>query len=160
MITSINLSLYFPTGTHNTERTDSMEWKDKVDQSHSQGELRLEDNEIVIPRSGLYFVYSQASFDVNCQSGSMVHLSHIVKRWSEAYGNDDTKRQYQTILHSLRTACQGGESNNQERWFSSIYMGAVFNLKAGDRLRTEMEERMLHSLEDSPGKNFFGVFAL
>ncbi|XP_033493581.1 tumor necrosis factor-like [Epinephelus lanceolatus] len=156
-------------GEYNPERTTSVEWRSQVDQSHSQGGLRLEDNEIVIPQHGLYFVYSQASFRVNCSesddiiSQPLVHLSHTVKRWSKSYGNDDGQKSYQTILHSIRTVCQKtADSNPAEdgHWFSTVYMGAVFNLRKGDRLKTEMPMRMLQSLEDEPGKTFFGVFAL
>ncbi|XP_039977724.1 tumor necrosis factor a (TNF superfamily, member 2) [Xiphias gladius] len=158
-------------GEYNPEMKTSVEWKNQVDQSHSQGGLELNNNEIVIPQNGLYFVYSQVSFRVSCSSSDtddttskpMVHLSHTVKLWSSSYGNDNAKKSYQTILHSIRTACQKtarsdwGEEGN---WFSAVYMGAVFNLRKGDRLKTMMEEKMLPELEDEPGKTFFGVFAL
>ncbi|XP_022062949.1 tumor necrosis factor a (TNF superfamily, member 2) [Acanthochromis polyacanthus] len=156
-------------GEYNSNIKTSVEWKNNVDQSHFQGGLELNNNEIVIPENGLYFVYSQASFRVNCSSNnvddtaSMVHLSHTVTRWSSSYGNDDAKKSYQTILHSIRTACQKtaiSDSDEDESWFSAVYMGAVFNLKKGDRLKTVMEEEMLKKLEDEPGKTFFGVFAL
>ncbi|XP_072226961.1 tumor necrosis factor a (TNF superfamily, member 2) [Leuresthes tenuis] len=157
-------------GEHNPSISNSVEWRSQVDQSHSQGGLELNNNEIVIPRNGLYFVYSQASFRVSCSSYDaddtiskpMVHLSHTVKRWSSSYGNDDEKS-YQTILHSVRTACQKTASGNIDAngsWFSAVYMGAVFDLRKGDRLRTVMEEKMLEQLEDDPGKTFFGVFSL
>nr|XP_046274511.1 tumor necrosis factor a (TNF superfamily, member 2) [Scatophagus argus] len=158
-------------GKYNPDIKNSVEWRNHVDQSHSQGGLELDNNEIVIPRNGLYFIYSQASFRVVCGSSDaddiiskpMVHLSHTVKRWSTTYGNDDTKESYETILHSVRTACQktANSSPVQEgSWFSAVYMGAVFNLSKGDRLKTEMEEKMLSNLEDEQGKTFFGVFAL
>lgn len=142
-----------------------------MDQAHSQGGLELDNNEIVIPRNGLYFIYSQASFRVNCSSSNvddstsrpMVHLSHTVQRWSSTYGNDDAEKSYETILNSVRTACQKTGSSNSEHegsWFSTVYMGAVFNLSKGDRLKTVMEEKMLLDLEDDPGKTFFGVFSL
>ncbi|XP_029022678.1 tumor necrosis factor a (TNF superfamily, member 2) [Betta splendens] len=160
-------------GKHNSARTDSVEWKNQVDQSHYQGELKLDDNEIVIPHNGLYFVYSQASFKVNCSFGAeddhdaasrpLVHLSYTVKRWSKSYGNDDAKRSYQTILHSIRTVCQkirSSDLDEQGKWYSAIYMGAVFDLKREDRLKTVMEKKNLLEVEDEPGKTFFGVFAL
>uniref|UniRef100_A0A3Q0T9K5 Tumor necrosis factor n=1 Tax=Amphilophus citrinellus TaxID=61819 RepID=A0A3Q0T9K5_AMPCI len=158
-------------GVHNSKLNTSVEWKDRVDQSHSQGGLELKNNEIVIPRDGLYFVYSQASFRVSCRNDNaddtsshpMVHLSHTVQRWSRSYGNDDVKRDYATILHSIRTACQkttSSDSDEDGSWYSAVYMGAVFNLYRGDTLRTLMEEEMLNKLEDDPGKTFFGVFAL
>ncbi|XP_042362688.1 tumor necrosis factor a (TNF superfamily, member 2) [Plectropomus leopardus] len=157
-------------GKYNPERKTSVEWKTQVDHFHSQGGLELSDNEIVIPRNGLYFVYSQASFRVNCSSSDtddstpnpMVHLSQTVKRWSDSYGNDHGTKYYQTILHSIRTVCQKKASSNpdEENWFSAVYMGAVFNLRRGDKLKTVMKEKMLQSLEDDPGKTFFGVFSL
>ncbi|XP_071775249.1 tumor necrosis factor a (TNF superfamily, member 2) [Centroberyx gerrardi] len=155
-------------GEHNPDLKTSVEWKEGVDQYHSQGGLKLDHNEIVIPRDGLYFVYSQASFRVSCHSDAdatakpMVHLSHSVQRWSRTYGNDDNKK-YETILHSLRTACQRTVSDEPEEegnWFSAVYMGAVFNLRREDRLKTVMEEGLLDKLEEEPGKTFFGVFAL
>ncbi|XP_078124567.1 tumor necrosis factor-like [Sander vitreus] len=158
-------------GEYNPERKTSVEWKNGVDQSHFQGGLELNDNEIVIPQTGLYFVYSQASFRVNCISSDaddttskpMIHLSHTVKRWSSSYGGRDATKSYQTILHSVRTACQMKASSDPDEegsWFSAVYMGAVFNLMRGDRLKTVMEEKMLQGLEDDQGKTFFGVFAL
>ncbi|XP_023250710.1 tumor necrosis factor-like [Seriola lalandi dorsalis] len=158
-------------GKHNENLSTSVEWKNNVDQSHATGGLKLENNEIVIPRTGLYFVYSQASFRVSCTSSDaddatskpMVHLSHTVKRWSSSYGGDNTENSYQTILHSLRTACQktaSSDGDEEGNWYTAVYMGAVFNLRKGDRLKTMMEERMLLKLEDEPGKTFFGVFAL
>uniref|UniRef100_UPI0037E8F3AA tumor necrosis factor-like n=1 Tax=Semicossyphus pulcher TaxID=241346 RepID=UPI0037E8F3AA len=158
-------------GQRNPEIQTSVEWRTQVDQSHAQGGLKLDHNEIVIPQSGLYFVYSQASFRVSCSSSDaddssprpLVHLSHTVQRWSSLYSNDDTKKTYSTILHSVRTACQKTNSSDPDQegsWFSAVYMGAVFNLSQGDRLRTVMEERMLEDLEEEPGKTFFGVFAL
>nr|XP_020480482.1 tumor necrosis factor-like [Monopterus albus] len=160
-------------GEYNPAIKTSVEWKDQVDQSHFQGGLVLSNNEIVIPQNGLYFVYSQVSFRVRCSisndddddttSKPIVHLSHTVMRWSSSYCTDNTTNCYQTILHSIHTACQktaSSDPDDEGHWFSAVYMGAVFNLKKGDTLKTEMEEKMLLDLEDEPGKTFFGVFAL
>lgn len=141
----------------------SVEWMTQVDQSHYQGGLQLKNNEIVIPRNGLYFIYSQASYRVSCSSSDTgVHLSHIVKHWSSKYGNDDNHEPYEPILHSVRTVCQKTaiSADEEEGTFSAVYMGAVFSLSEGDRLKTVMEEMMLPNLEDESGKTFFGVFAL
>ncbi|KAK1880219.1 Tumor necrosis factor [Dissostichus eleginoides] len=157
-------------GHHNPSRKNAIEWKDDGDQTHSQGGLKLKRNEIVIPRPGLYFVYSQASFHVNCLSSDaeeglpqpLVHLSHIVQRCSDTFGKDD-EDSYQTILHSLRTACQMKQSSDPDEeglWYSTVNVGAVFNLSRGDRLRTLTEEKTLPGLEDGNGDTFFGVFQL
>ncbi|XP_077446668.1 tumor necrosis factor a (TNF superfamily, member 2) [Stigmatopora argus] len=154
------------TGQYNSEIVNSVEWINQVDPSHSQGGLELKNNEIVIPQGGLYFVYSQVSFRVSCRmdenddasATSMIHLTHRVGRWSSSFGND----KYRTILHSVRTACRKTASGNAEeegKWYSAVYMGAVFNLNKGDRLKT-VTEKMLPNLEEEAGKTFFGVFAL
>ncbi|KAM7372714.1 hypothetical protein PAMP_007616 [Pampus punctatissimus] len=152
-------------GEYNPARQTSVEWKSHVDQSHFQGGLELNNNEIVIPQNGLYFVYSQVSFRVSCSSNDIttepaIHLSHTVERWSHSYGNNGS---YHTILHSIRTVCQKTVSSDPAedgKLFSAVYMGAVFNLNKDDRLRTVTGEKILPMLEDEPGKNFFGVFAL
>ncbi|XP_054877927.1 tumor necrosis factor a (TNF superfamily, member 2) [Poeciliopsis prolifica] len=156
-------------GEHDPTIKTSVKWMSKVNQAHSQGGLELKDNEILIPRNGLYFVYSQASFRVSCSSNAddltsnhMIHLSHTVKRWSRSFGPND-ERSYRTLLHSVRTVCQGTASkdpDSAESSFSAVYMGAVFDLKSGDRLKTVMEEKMLEKLEEEEGKTYFGVFAL
>ncbi|XP_008419753.1 tumor necrosis factor a (TNF superfamily, member 2) [Poecilia reticulata] len=156
-------------GVHDPAINTSVKWMSKVDQAHSQGGLELKDNEILIPQNGLYFVYSQASFRISCNSNAddltsnhMIHLSHTVKRWSRSFGSND-ERSYQTLLHSVRTVCQGTASKDPDSagsFFSAVYMGAVFDLKSGDRLKTVMEEKMLEKLEEDAGKTYFGVFAL
>lgn len=140
-----------------------------MNQAHSQEGLELKDNEILIPHNGLYFVYSQASFRVSCSSNAddlisnhMIHLSHTVKRWSRSFGSND-ESSYRTLLHSVRTVCQGTASKDPDSAgsrFTAVYMGAVFDLKSGDRLKTVMEEKMLEKLEEDAGKTYFGVFAL
>lgn len=169
-IISFTISFYSLTGEYNPDYNEktAVEWKTQVDQSHSQGGLELENNEIVIPQDGLYFVYSQASFRVSCSSDDansqpMVHLSHSVRRSSRSYGNNDATTPYKTILHSVRTACQktvSSDSDGEGSWYSAVYMGAVFSLNEQDRLKTVTEEKILPDLEDEPGKTFFGVFAL
>ncbi|XP_029975882.1 tumor necrosis factor-like [Salarias fasciatus] len=152
-------------GLHNSSLKTSVQWMDQVGQSHAQGGLRLEDNQIVIPSAGLYFVYSQASFAVRCggddpEDVSLVHLSHTVKRWSDSWASERTDESYHTILHSTRTACQQGAPRPDGFWYSAVYMGAVFSLRGGDRLSTAVGEDMLDKLEDEDGKTYFGVFAL
>lgn len=145
-----------------------MEWTDSVGQVFSQGGLKLNNNEIVIPQMGLYFVYSQASFHVSCKANpkhpnkDMVHLSNTVTRWSPSYGTEDNKV-YQTLLNSVRTVCKkssNSEAASEGKWYNAVYVGAVFSLERGDRLRTVTENRLLPHLESGAGKNFFGVFAL
>uniref|UniRef100_A0A4W5NKZ7 Lymphotoxin-alpha n=1 Tax=Hucho hucho TaxID=62062 RepID=A0A4W5NKZ7_9TELE len=153
----------------NGEYKSSVEWTDDEDQGFSQGGLKLNNNEIVIPLSGLYFIYSQASFHVSCKADpkhpnnqDMVHLSNTVTRWSPSYGSEDNK-EYQTLLNSVRTVCKkssNSEAASEGKWYNAVYVGAVFSLEKGDRLQAVIEKRLLPHLETGAGKNFFGVFAL
>ena len=140
-----------------------MEWKQDVDQSHAEG-LILDHNEIVIPTSGLYFVYSQASFHVSCHLDDKdigKTVSYGVKLWSPSYGNTENNKQYETILRSVRTTCENSnDPEADDKWYGSVYMGAVFNLHKGDRLKTIMEKKFLPLLDEKSGNTFFGVFAL
>lgn len=143
--------------------TAKLVWRSDQGQAFAQGGLQLRDNAIVIPATGLYFVYSQASFRVSCGDGDQegagtgpVPLSHLVWRHSDSVGGRST------LLSAVRSACQlaapqGGYSQGHG-WYNTLYLGAVFQLKAGDKLWTETNQ--LSQLETDEGKNFFGVFAL
>uniref|UniRef100_A0A674N6N9 Lymphotoxin-alpha n=1 Tax=Takifugu rubripes TaxID=31033 RepID=A0A674N6N9_TAKRU len=144
-------------------RKDQVEWKNGQGQAFAQGDFQLDNNTIIIPKTGLYFVYSQASFRVTCGEGdkhspgkSHIPLSHRVWRYSDSIGTETT------LLNAVRSACQnsaleGGYSEGQS-CYNAIYLGAVFQLKMGDKLRTETNQ--LSELETEEGKTFFGVFAL
>ncbi|XP_036929289.1 tumor necrosis factor b (TNF superfamily, member 2) [Acanthopagrus latus] len=142
---------------------DQVEWKNGQGQAFAQGGFRLVDNKIVIPQTGLYFVYSQASFRVSCSDGDeegagrhLTPLSHTISRFSESMGTDVS------LMSAVRSACQNTaheDSYSDGRgWYNTIYLGAVFQLNRGDRLETETNQ--LSELETDEGKTFFGVFAL
>lgn len=139
-----------------------LEWLTSQGQAFSQGNLQLQDNQIVIPKSGLYFVYSQASFSVSC-SGShssndeLTPLSHRIWRHADSMGGTVP------LMRGERSACQsagGAEGSGLagQNWYNTIYLGAVFKLKKNDRLWTETSP--MSKVEMEEGKTFFGVFAL
>ncbi|XP_013856177.1 tumor necrosis factor [Austrofundulus limnaeus] len=129
-------------------------------QAFAQGGLRLHQNQILVPQTGLYFVYSQASFRVSCSEEAgharrPTPLSHRIWRFSDSIGSKVS------LMSAVRSACQNGPEEGGKRGqgcYSSIYLGAVFSLKKGDRLWTETSQ--LSDLETDEGKTFFGVFAL
>ncbi|XP_046875321.1 tumor necrosis factor a (TNF superfamily, member 2) [Hypomesus transpacificus] len=151
---AIHLEGYYDASYSNT----TVQWSDDVSQAFSQGNLKLVNNEIVIPSTGLYFVYSQVSFKIHCQAEKMVHLSHSINKLSDSYGNsdDDDEKRYLPLLHSTRTVCGSSQGNS----YTVVYMGAVFHMKDGDRLKTVTESRHVPHLQEKSGENFFGVFAL
>lgn len=137
---------------------DTLKWSDDVSSAFAKGGLTLKNNEIIIPKSGLYFVYSQASFRVDCQVKDAelegpVYLSHAVKRKSNLFGDE------RPLLQSIRSSCNRVVSEENGRgWYGTINLGAVFNLEEGDQLSTETSP-VGDVLEDSD-KTFFGAFAL
>ncbi|KAG7325829.1 hypothetical protein KOW79_010754 [Hemibagrus wyckioides] len=137
----------------------SVVWTDSADQSFASG-LKLEGNKITILRKGLYFVYSQASYRLNCladneeSEGQVVHMSHTISRWSDSYGA------WKPLLSATRSACKQTYGEHQSHWYGAIYLGAAFELDAGDQLRTVMDKKLLSKVESSGGKTFFGAFSL
>lgn len=127
-----------------------MKWVSDVDQSFEQGGLKLIENQIHIPADGLYFVYSQVAYAVQCKDGETRRfLSHTILRHSDAMGG---KMPLQNSGHSI---CQ---SDDNETTYSTIYLGAVFKLLEGDKLSTSTE--YVYDILDDSAKTFFGVFAL
>ncbi|XP_041932597.1 tumor necrosis factor a (TNF superfamily, member 2) [Alosa sapidissima] len=132
------------------EDANEVQWKDDVDHAFHHGGLKLVDNEIVIPKKGLYFVYSQVSFDVDCGSTTdHEHPSHAVRRKSKVFEGEHT------LLNTMRSSCQGASNDH---WYGAINLGAVFSLEEGDLLSTTTGP--MPFVEESAGKTFFGVFAL
>ncbi|KAJ8354522.1 hypothetical protein SKAU_G00220890 [Synaphobranchus kaupii] len=135
----------------------SVLWRDGDGHSFFQGGLKLKNNEIIIPQNGLYFVYSQVSFRVQCGStvGRMKKpLSHMILRWSDSY-NDQ-----KPLLSAVRTMCQRDAvgHDRSRHLYNAVYMGAIFSLESEDRLWTETNQ--LEDVDGDEGKTFFGVFAL
>ncbi|XP_068425749.1 tumor necrosis factor b (TNF superfamily, member 2) [Clinocottus analis] len=140
-----------------------IEWRSGQGQAFAQGGFRLVNNQIVIPQTGLYFVYSQASFRVSCNDGDEegagrrhTPLSHRIWRYSDSLGRKAS------LMNAVRSACQNTPQEDSYRdgqgWYNTIYLGAVFQLHKGDQLWTETNQ--LPELETEDGRTFFGVFAL
>ncbi|KAG7321691.1 hypothetical protein KOW79_014549 [Hemibagrus wyckioides] len=140
----------------------SPHWVSGVDQSFTKGGLKLEDNNIVIPHDGLYFVYSQASYEMKCMSSeedsenSNIHLSYSI-RWTSLTSPSTSKH---FLLSGVKTMCQTKteEQGNGHTVYDSIYLGAVFQLYKGDKLSTEANN--LGAINKHSSKTFFGVFEL
>ncbi|XP_034385061.1 tumor necrosis factor b (TNF superfamily, member 2) [Cyclopterus lumpus] len=140
-----------------------LEWRSGQGQAFAQGGFRVENNRIVIPHTGLYFVYSQASFRVSCSDGEEEEagrrhapLSHRIWRYSDSLGRKAS------LMNAVRSACQNTAQEESYRdgqgWYNAIYLGAVFQLHKGDQVWTETNQ--LSELETEDGRTFFGVFAL
>uniref|UniRef100_A0A672FZW4 Lymphotoxin-alpha n=1 Tax=Salarias fasciatus TaxID=181472 RepID=A0A672FZW4_SALFA len=130
-----------------------LRWRADQGQAFDQGGFRLWNGSVVVPRSGLYFVYSQASFRVACGAGPVpVPLSHGVWRHSDSQGGGAP------LMSAVRSACRGPAPADGRGWYDAVYLGGVFQLRRGDRLWTETNRPTL--LETDDGRTFFGAFAL
>ncbi|KAM9852748.1 tumor necrosis factor b (TNF superfamily, member 2) [Aulostomus maculatus] len=140
---------------------NQLEWKNGQGQAFAQGGFRLLDNQIIIPKTGLYFVYSQASFRVSCSDGDNEAMGKIIRPLSHRiWCYSDTVGSKASLMSAVRSACQqtAQEESVGQGWYNTIYLGAVFQLNKGDKLWTETNQ--LSELETDEGKTFFGVFAL
>ncbi|XP_060937363.1 tumor necrosis factor b (TNF superfamily, member 2) [Limanda limanda] len=146
-------------------------WESGTGSAFAQGGFELVNNQIIIPETGLYFVYSQASFRVSCRDGDaegkdgeakLTSVSHRIWRYADSEGDNVS------LMSAVRSACQIAPTQvaqtqdyavqDGQGWYNAIYLGAVFQLNRGDKLWTETN--MFTELETEGGKTFFGVFAL
>uniref|UniRef100_A0A672K6R5 Lymphotoxin-alpha n=1 Tax=Sinocyclocheilus grahami TaxID=75366 RepID=A0A672K6R5_SINGR len=139
------------------ESQTSLKWVSGVDQSFEQGGLKLANNMIHIPADGLYFVYSQVSYAIQCNldeadeaDEAQNFLSHTIWRYTDAVG------ELKALQNSAHSICQSQEDGKTT--YSTIYLGAVFKLMEGDKLSTKTMR--LTDVEEDYAKTFFGVFAL
>ncbi|XP_045902082.1 tumor necrosis factor b (TNF superfamily, member 2) [Micropterus dolomieu] len=150
-------------GIYNDESSENqLEWRNDQGQAFAQGGFQLVKNQIVIPQTGLYFVYSQASFRVSCSNGNeeragkgLTPLSHRVWRYSDSIGGNAS------LMSAVRSVCQNTakeDNTSGHGWYNAIYLGAVFQLNKGDKLWTETNQSP--ELETDEGETFFGAFAL
>ncbi|XP_066571080.1 tumor necrosis factor (ligand) superfamily, member 10 like 4 isoform X2 [Amia ocellicauda] len=107
-----------------------------------------QDGEIVVPRDGLYFVYSQVYF----RSGSLVHQEqtqpflHIIYR----------KTSYQEPILLTKAAVTQCWNTGLEFDLFSSHQGALFQLQQDDRLLLKVHDiHHVHLEEDS---TYFGAF--
>ncbi|CAM4555030.1 hypothetical protein PO909_002930 [Leuciscus waleckii] len=135
-----------------------LKWVSGVDQSFEQGGLQLNNkNEIHIPADGLYFVYSQVSYAIQCNmdegedNAPRNFLSHTILRYTDAVGDQ------MPLQNSAHSVCQSKEEGGKTV-YSTIYLGAVFQLMEGDKLSTKTTR--VADVEEEYAKTFFGVFAL
>ncbi|XP_075774412.1 lymphotoxin-alpha [Pelodiscus sinensis] len=134
---------------HSSAPGQPLRWRSDIDASFTRGGFRLANDSLVVPASGMYFVYFQASFlGAACPAGdARLILAHRVLLFSDNYRRDVP------LLSAHKVACPGGAP-----WYRSLRQGAAFALQEGDRLFTETEGET-HLCPDR-GSLSFGAFAL
>ncbi|ELR50189.1 Lymphotoxin-alpha [Bos mutus] len=144
---------------------DSLRWRANTDRAFLRHGFSLSNNSLLVPTSGLYFVYSQVVFsgrgcfprapppplylahDVQA-TPTPLYLAHEVQLFSPQYPF------HVPLLSAQKSVCPGP----QGPWVRSVYQGAVFLLTRGDQLSTHTDG--ISHLLLSPSSVFFGAFAL
>ncbi|KAM9233168.1 lymphotoxin-alpha [Dugong dugon] len=130
----------------------SLRWRANTDHAFLRHGFALSNNSLLVPTSGLYFVYSQVVFSgEGCSpkaTPTPLYLAHEVQLFSSQYPS------HVPLLSAQKSVCPGP----QGPWVRSVYQGAVFLLTRGDQLSTHTVGSS-HLLL-SPSSVFFGAFAL
>ncbi|XP_075042008.1 lymphotoxin-alpha-like [Mixophyes fleayi] len=135
----------------------SLQWTADIDNSFSQGNLKLDNNKLLIQRTGLYFIYTQATFGgVHCPTDKKENvLSHSVILESVE------REEIMQLLDAQKTACgvqpRAGSAHTGS-WGKSIFQGGAFKLNKGDRLYTKTYGNQYLKREN--GATYFGGYAL
>ncbi|XP_004467948.2 lymphotoxin-alpha [Dasypus novemcinctus] len=131
---------------------NSLRWRANTDRAFLRHGFALSNNSLLVPASGLYFVYSQVVFSGDgCPPKATAvppYLAHEVQLLSPQY------RSHVPLLSAQKTVCPG----QQGPWEHSVYQGAVFLLTRGDQLSTRTDG--ISHLLLRPSSVFFGAFAL
>ncbi|XP_029800271.1 lymphotoxin-alpha isoform X1 [Suricata suricatta] len=131
---------------------NSLRWRANTDRAFLRHGFSLSNNSLLVPTSGLYFVYSQVVFSgEGCfpkATSTPLYLAHEVQLFSSQYPF------HVPLLSAQKSVCPGP----QGPWVRSVYQGAVFLLTQGDQLSTHTDG--ISHLLLSPSSVFFGAFAL
>ncbi|XP_032959547.1 lymphotoxin-alpha [Rhinolophus ferrumequinum] len=131
---------------------NSLRWRANTDRAFLRHGFSLSNNSLLVPTSGLYFVYSQVVFSgEGCfpkATPNPLYLAHEVQLFSSQYPF------HVSLLSAQKSVCPGP----QGPWVHSVYQGAVFLLSQGDQLSTHTDG--IYHLLLSPTSVFFGAFAL
>ncbi|XP_045682023.1 lymphotoxin-alpha isoform X1 [Phyllostomus hastatus] len=131
---------------------NSLRWRANTDRAFLRHGFSLSNNSLLVPTSGLYFVYSQVVFSgEGCfpkATPTPLYLAHEVQLFSSQYPF------HVSLLSAQKSVCPGP----QGPWVRSVYQGAVFLLTQGDQLSTHTDG--ISHLLLSPSSVFFGAFAL
>jgi hypothetical protein len=131
---------------------NSLRWRANTDRAFLRHGFSLNNNSLLVPTNGLYFVYSQVVFSGESCSPNVIptplYLAHEVQLFSSQYPF------HVPLLSAQKSVCPGP----QGPWVRSVYQGAVFLLTKGDQLSTHTDG--ISHLHFSPSSVFFGAFAL
>ncbi|XP_032905317.1 tumor necrosis factor ligand superfamily member 15-like [Amblyraja radiata] len=123
-----------------------LQWEDKNGLAFTMGDINYRNRSLVISTDGDYFVYSQVSFR-GMRSSKCEFITHTVIK-------HETYPEPTSLLTTTKSIC-----DVKSPWFVANYLGAVFQLKKGDRLVVQVSN-VAHVDFTTEHKTFFGAFLL
>lgn len=123
-----------------------LQWEDKNGLAFTIGDINYRNRSLVISTDGDYFVYSQVSFR-GMGSSKCEFITHTVIK-------HETYPEPTSLLTSTKSIC-----DVESPWFVANYLGAVFQLKKGDRLVVQVSNVAQVDFT-TEHKTFFGAFLL
>uniref|UniRef100_H3A0K6 TNF superfamily member 15 n=2 Tax=Latimeria chalumnae TaxID=7897 RepID=H3A0K6_LATCH len=141
-----------PTPPQSGPGKPSLQWEDHLGIAFTEDGMKYEDGSLVIPRNGDYFVYAQVTFraslrEENKGKQQIQHVSQCVTRMARGYPEPSE------ILSGSKSFNETGN------WYETIYLGAAFQLREGDKLFVNVTDLALVDFYKDH-KTFFGAFAL
>lgn len=147
--------LLFLTDSSSHEYQPIRNWQVEKPGAHLKG-IKLHDDRLVVPETGVYFLYSQVGFFVYYKEGEEVDpngaqsLFHTVFRYNLIYPQE------QKLLRSGVTQCW--ERQKDYGRYTS-YVGAAVELNKGDKIYVKVSK--IHFLANSePETTYFGMYKL
>ncbi|XP_041095066.1 tumor necrosis factor ligand superfamily member 15-like [Polyodon spathula] len=124
-------------------------WEHQHGQAFLKNGLDYQDNALVFPISGDYFVYAQVTFreiykKEKCEPRM---LKQTITKVTDKYPVPTE------LATASKSVCETG------MWVKTIYVGAIFHLDKGDRLKVNVSSISLVDLT-SEKKTFFGAYLL
>ncbi|XP_038672900.1 tumor necrosis factor ligand superfamily member 15-like [Scyliorhinus canicula] len=139
-------------GWNLSREVQPLEWNFERGMAYSN--MGYENGHLQIPRSGLYYVYSQVAFylpsceDLSSQELSSGVLTHNVYKRMDSYPEPTP------LLTATKSVCESGVGD----WHVTISQGAIFTLVERDRLFVTVNKVTM--VEHVEQKTFFGAFML
>ncbi|XP_048869042.1 tumor necrosis factor ligand superfamily member 14-like [Brienomyrus brachyistius] len=108
-------------------------------------DMKIEDNQLYVPREGFYYIYSSIMF-IEPHFGQ---FKHSVLRHTPRYGSE---------LELMKAICYSSGQQKMSNMRNS-YLGGTFRLDAGDSLSIKLENSTLVRYQQVT-ENFFGAFMI
>ncbi|XP_043926168.1 tumor necrosis factor ligand superfamily member 10 isoform X2 [Protopterus annectens] len=117
--------------------------------------IELKNGELVIPRAGLYYIYSQTYFRYIELKESDDSGKPIYKQMVQYIYKITTYPDPILLMKSAKTTCW---SKNAEYGLYSIYQGGVFEMKQNDRIFVSLSNVEVTNMDET--SSYFGAFLI